>query len=456
MWLLPVGLFLVFGGLVALSALEDGAELAHLQRTDSQTSGWRIYDPNPEHIWNRLYRSLYSRIDRDGREYGSDELDPLLWPATTHLLRGPSYHQVIKTLDEFLNTNAEKLISDPLKRAMLQRDLWSVFDWLTQKSKADPEIELQVKLAAVIRRVALSADQLKSLPRNYDAAIASKSFAPEADPKDPSKVFLPSDLFLPGSQWVAVRVDDDGPIARSHVFFFSGRSVFEVFIRLPEGREATLAYLKRLAEFPKPWIRQRRSLADVSPNPLMPQFPAGTKLALVRRMMAIDESGGLVPTNIIEGLQIRIHREIPLEIPDSFNTDSTEAQKAMDVYEFKLSRVKLFARDSGGLRAVARDETEFPLFQSHGIDLFDFQRERGAPIDRHLRHPLASCSNCHFRPGIHSVLSRMPNIVELRIRDVRRELVASSDSAEVANSVVKWKLDQDSWKRLLQLWPKAQ
>ena len=52
----------------------------------SESEKWRLYDPDPNHIWNRLYRSLYMRLGPDGREYGYDELDPLLWPSTKYLL----------------------------------------------------------------------------------------------------------------------------------------------------------------------------------------------------------------------------------------------------------------------------------------------------------------------------------------------------------------------------------
>ncbi len=449
-------LFLSIVSLFAFKSLKDRAEAftsAPLDQTQSQSTGWRVYDPNPEHIWNRLYRSLYSRVDRDGREYGNDELDPLLWSSSNHLLSGTSHDQAIKTLDEFLNTNAERLISDQLKRVLLQRDLWSVFDWSTQRSSPSPKArELQGKLGTVIRRLALSEGQLRALPKTYDAAVASKKFAASTDQNNPARAFLPSDLFQPESSWVAVRVDDGMPVALSHVFGFNGRSVFEVFIRLPEGRQATFAYLKAVSEFSKPWIRDRRNAAEVSPNPQLPQFPKGTMLALVRRMTAIDERGNLVPTNIIEDLQIRIHREMPSEIPTAFDSTHNDANTALNVYEFKLSRIKLFAGEAGGLRAVELEEKEFPIFQSHGIDLFDFQKERGEPIDRHLRTTLTSCSSCHFRPGIHSVASRMPDIVQLRVRDVRRELVPSPDSAEVAHRVVKWKEGQENWKRLRALW----
>src|SRR5262245_2034777 len=65
-----------------------------------------IYDSDPAHLWNRLHRALYVRSTRKGEEYGRDELDPLLWEETDHLLVGPSHQQAIKLLDEFLSKDS--------------------------------------------------------------------------------------------------------------------------------------------------------------------------------------------------------------------------------------------------------------------------------------------------------------------------------------------------------------
>src|SRR5262245_3205191 len=129
-----------------------------------------VYDPKIDHIWNRLHRSLYVRASRNGQEYGYDELDPLLWTETKHLLTGPSHQQAIKLLDEFLYTNAAALITDPLKRAMLQRDLWAIFDWSaeTPLSYQREAQALQSKLALVIRSIVLSREQIQALPDNYE------------------------------------------------------------------------------------------------------------------------------------------------------------------------------------------------------------------------------------------------------------------------------------------------
>src|SRR5262245_61497117 len=97
-----------------------------------------IYDSDPNHLWNRLHRALCVRTTRNGEEYGHDELDPLLWSETKHLLVGPSHQQAIKLLDEFLSVNGSALGADPLKRAMLQRDLWAIFDWSEQTSLSYP------------------------------------------------------------------------------------------------------------------------------------------------------------------------------------------------------------------------------------------------------------------------------------------------------------------------------
>ena len=93
-----------------------------------------VYAPDPDHIWNRLFRWFYVRHAQNGRWYGGDELDPYLWPETKYLLSGSSRDEALKLLDEFLQQHSERLIADPLKRAVFQRDLLAVYDWLSLAS----------------------------------------------------------------------------------------------------------------------------------------------------------------------------------------------------------------------------------------------------------------------------------------------------------------------------------
>jgi hypothetical protein len=92
--------------------------------------GQTVYDADPQHLWNRLYETLFVRVGPDGGTYGSDRFEPLLWLGSKHLLEGPSHDRAVKVLAQLLDEEGEKRIDDPLKRALLQRDLWMLFSWL--------------------------------------------------------------------------------------------------------------------------------------------------------------------------------------------------------------------------------------------------------------------------------------------------------------------------------------
>jgi hypothetical protein len=170
-----------------------------------------LYDPNPAHLWNRLYDALLVREDPAGAKYGEDSVDPLLWLNSEHLLAEPSHGRAMRVLDEFLQMHAENQIHDPVKRAILQRDLWAVFDWSAQQEPArdrpryvEEKRELQARLAEVLRRLALRPEEIASLPANYGQAVASGAFAKEYDPVHRERAFLPADLFDPMGPWVCI------------------------------------------------------------------------------------------------------------------------------------------------------------------------------------------------------------------------------------------------------------
>jgi hypothetical protein len=450
--LAPVlGLGIVLIGIVNQSSVQQTTTFENANAAEA----WTLYDPDPNHIWNRVYRTLYRR-ERDGHEYGYDELDPLLWVRTSYLLTDPANREAVAVLDEFLSTHGEKAISDPLKRALLQRDLWAIFDWTTEcveciKQSANTSaarLNLQTRLVRVIKRLALSPDQIATLPNGYQQALDSGAFAKSYDLNKRDQSFLPPDLFDPKGPWVALSIRGGDLVAQGHVAAFSGRSVFSIFMSLPGGRAATLEYLKTLGSFRNPWLLDPKTQRPL-PNPDLPQFPAGTKLALVRRIVLIDANGELRPTNIIEDVQIRVHRTIPRFIPNVLNLDRNEARFALDVYEFKLSRAKLFAREAGGLHSLTKTDTEFPLFRSFDIDLFEENLGK-FPLNRMLRVSLEACASCHFQPGVHSVLSRG------RLQSVATpengELLPAWDSNYEADNTKWWKGRQFSWGLLQGLW----
>ena len=123
---------------------------------------------------------------------------------------------------------------------------------------------------------------------------------------------------------------------------FSGRSRFLVFIRLPGGRDATLAYIERLrssAQFP---------LLGGLLNLALPQFPVATHVALVRQLIVVDSTGKLVPTKLTESVQLRVYHAITPGTR-SMNYINGPSSHDQDFFEFRMSGPELFARRNGGL-----------------------------------------------------------------------------------------------------------
>jgi hypothetical protein len=448
----------VFLALVAI-ALWAAAALANRQGSAPTAS---VYDPDPSHLWNRLYAALLVRQDRNGTSHGADSLDPLLWAETEHLLAEPSHAQAMQLLDEFLRTHGETLIRDPLKHALLEHDLWAVFDWSISQFSVNghPQYdkqkhELQQRLAELLRRVAPSDEEIKSLPDNYAHAVGSGAFAAAYDPEHRERPFLPPDLFLPRGPWVCLTPspESDNGVAPMHLFSVSGRSGFFVFIRLPEGRVATYDYLQKLWDFPTPYVRGSGPGEDQAPlNPDLPSFPAGTQVALVRRMMLFDRQGSLTATSIVESVQVRVYHLIGNAEERNFgggNLSDILRNSGQDFYEFKLSRPMLFAGKNGGLRAIGPEASDFSTFQTKGGDEFESSDSR-QPIDKPFPE-LQRCVWCHNGGGVRSLNSRpavlKPNRRQQEPRSIEYGPIYWGDGA-----AVDWKSNRFDWGLLNGYW----
>jgi hypothetical protein len=178
-------------------------ELAQRIHSEAEASDHPVYSPDPDHIWNRMFCIFYVRHGPDGRQYGGDELDPYLWPETKYLLSGSSHDEPLKLLDEFLQQHSEKLIADPLKRGLFQRDLLAVNDWLSFPfdEQVQARSELQKRIAEVIRRLALTEDQIRRLPDNYELSVRGHLLPSTYDHVDPQSPFPPADLFDSKGPW---------------------------------------------------------------------------------------------------------------------------------------------------------------------------------------------------------------------------------------------------------------
>ncbi|MFZ0583095.1 MAG: hypothetical protein WAN72_04155 [Candidatus Acidiferrales bacterium] len=369
-----------------------------------------LFHPDPQHVSNRLYRALHVRTAPDGKQYGFDTLDPLLWSETSYLLEGKSHQQAIALADEFLRTNAARQITDPLKRAILQRDVWAVLDWADEQVESDlphqPERrELISRLAPIVRSLALSPEELATLPDTFSRALQLREFPAAYDSANPNHAFLPPDLFDAHGPWVCLSPPAPGLAAPLHDMSFTARSVFLVFARLPGGRDATLAYFKQLADMEIPLFVRMKDPNWPQPtdvwNPQVPQFPAGTEFALVRKLVLPDRDGRLHVTSIVESVQIRHYTDIP-HVDPMASRDVNLAQHFQAPSEIELSRTLLFSGNHSGLRGVTASDDPFLIFpaMSNGSDEVEDTKMRAHPFS-----PFINCTGCHIGPGIQSMMS---------------------------------------------------
>lgn len=475
---------------VTAAGLVAEAQGPSQQATDDarrESAAATIYDNDAQHLWNRLHAALFVRRGPDGKSYGVDRLEPLLWPGTKHLIERDSRDRAVAVLDEFIEAQAHRLVDDPVKRAMLQRDLWLVFNWLQGEHSVDwnagPKLNsaavresrkrLLSRVAAVIERLALSPDEILKLPDNYAAAVASHKYAKQFNSQKPAEPFLPPDLFGEHGPWVCVGRDDD-PVAPEHLDDRGGNaftnSAFVVFLRLPQGRAATLELLKRLREFDQPLLvraDENRTGLAFFPNTKLPPLPAGTQVALVRQALLVDSSQHVVASRLTESVQLRVYREVPPLTRESFDaalTSGTEAnrraQEWQSFYEFRLSRKELFAGRAGGLVAVGSGERDFKTgFAAPPWD----ELERPPAAERpfaEASQPLVfdSCFACHSLPGVYSLNSyfnfRTADLVRARLENdnlPRPTGFAELPIAEARARAARWKEGQASWTALRRL-----
>jgi hypothetical protein len=347
--------------------------------------GVTVYDPDPRHLWNRLHEALYVRLDGAGPDEPG-ELDPFLWQRSPYAEKGERYQRAAAVLDEFIAERGDRLIADPRKRALLQRDLWVLFDmvapsrFLVAPDKRDGEIELARRVAKILPRLALTADQIKGLPDNYAEAVAAKKFP---------DWFEASRLWDADGPWVLLGSDERVPLARTHVELFGGRSAFFVFLRLPAGREQTRKYVAEL-----------RSNGDA------PKLPGGgAYFALVRKMQLFDDRGRITLTPVVESLQIR----------------------GLGAHEFKLSR-KDFTAGKPSLRALGPEDRERDY-------LIFLGRNAGGGRGKVLN----SCGQCHAPDLLESYVRRFPPA-----QSVRPRLTASNRGEQSLRAWV-WKKDRYEW-----------
>lgn len=378
---------------------------AEITKVLTQSNAATIYDPNPDHLWNRLFNAFYhQRIlfqDTQTPEWtGPDVVDPPFGRHPPFILDGHSYQECNALLDEFLQ-NGVNLIRAPVRRAAFQHDLWAVFDTLagvgespmvgaalgTVQPLTDTQKQhrmiLEQKLAKAIHALALSRTEIQNLPDTYRLAVASGAFSSQIDPKQ--FAFLPDDLFATNGEWVELA--SNYPL--SHTRVVGGRSNFRAFIKVPTNSAGT----NILADYLR-WSRQLAGDAydnHTSPHPTLRLFPIGTQFLLLREMICIDENGEMAPTHIVETVQVRASYKTPFKVH-------------LFAREADLNRQALFAGRQGGLLPVMADSPQVMFYDSLGFLRVD-DLAHGPPF---TTFPY-NCAGCH-QPRDSGVFSFNSNV----------------------------------------------
>jgi hypothetical protein len=343
-----------------------------------------IYSDNPSDPWNRIFYHLFTRrIEvhvsneypegapftefRKGStqristrtferlEIGDRAIDPL-YPnffndtGARRVLTEPAYSAFVKALQEAVSESATR---SAVARALMQSDLWSAYDHLygayTQPDQSELEQHRRViadLLGHLIKKIALTPEEIRSLPDNYSAAAGRQS--------------LPG-LFAKDSGWIEILWFPH----RIHEEAANDRRVARVFLKPTHPTRDLQKFVNaQRAENGDPV----RDLDGV---------------ALIMQLLLIDTQGKLTPTTLTTDVQVRL-----------FEKSATGSFKAAKVRMAEISR-RLFLSDpaSGGLAPEAEDSPAY--FPVSGND-YSFASPQviveGPPIQVHFR---TRCAFCH-------------------------------------------------------------
>ncbi|MBC8291407.1 MAG: M56 family metallopeptidase [Planctomycetes bacterium] len=295
-----------------------------------ETKPVAVPDKNQTDPYDELYDVLMTRW-KDGKSYAQNETSPAIFSWSEFPFDDTTFEKFNAAMDAFAALPQEKIEAySDVKRALLQRHLWKVFDttfnwdwwkgewyWGGRKVFPKPHLErrtaLQPKIASLIRRLALTKEQILALPNPLAATVKSGHFAQAHDPADRFKPFLPADLYAEETTWICLGEDGKEIPASQHTSKLYSRSMFLQFIRLPEGRTETLEYMERIRKQPH-------------------QFPAGTQFALMEQPFLISKEGQLVLSPLITSIQLRAY----LNVGRRFSSSEDDPQITQCVAEFVM------------------------------------------------------------------------------------------------------------------------
>jgi hypothetical protein len=356
-----------------------------------------IYSADPNDSWNRIFYFLFSRrietrvseqfpeggpfVDGistrlfERNEIGDRAIDPL-YPShfvitgSRLILTEPAYSAFRKSLQQALDENVPR---PAIARALMQSDLWGAHDTLffnflpaDEKELGEHRLEALDLISRLMRKIALTHEEIKSLPNNYSDAVRTDS--------------LP-DVFAKDSGWIEVLWFHP----RLHDVSAGFRRTSRVFLKLAQPQPDVQKFLDGLPD---------RAESD-------PIFGLDG-VALVTQVLLVDSKGKLEPTTLTSEVQVRRFKPASAATFHSNDgtfkvSDGTFKRASLEVCE--ISR-KLFVGDpqSGGL--VSEDESSPAYNGMYGFAEGDPVGQGGPSVSLLLTSPVqvtlrARCAFCH-------------------------------------------------------------
>ena len=343
-----------------------------------------VYSDDPNDTWNRIFYFLFSRrfeaklseefpegapftqASSDAfpsfrlrvstrifkrLETGDRAIDPL-YPSFLTLAGGrivlmePVYSEFVKVLQEALDQNATR---SPLAKTLMQSDLWAAHDILSlQFRRSDTGIEqhrlvVVDLLARLIKKIALTPEEIQRLPDNYSAA---------------ARMLSVPDVFGKKSGWIEVQWFPE----RLHDSAASYRRTTRVFLKpahLPHDMQTFLNALPDKTDL----------TIDLD------------GVALITQLLVVDSHGDLKTTKLTSEVQMRLFEK---------SKKKTLSRTTVKVYE--ISRRSLLQQPrSGGL--VHEPENAPAYLPNAGNDYgFASNLLQGPTVQVKLK---TRCTSCH-------------------------------------------------------------
>jgi hypothetical protein len=330
-------LYMVVGGQPHASGQQPSADLPKVSLIDKPAP---IYSSDPNDSWNRIFYFLFSRrleirlsddfpegapffekvstrsFERD--EVGDRAIDPL-YPGTfvntgeLVVLSDAAYPEFAKSLNDALT---DEIPRSNVARALMQNDLWGAYDILFYRLVDPFEAQFGRRrralldlTARLIKKIALTAEEIRALPDNYSAAIRDDSL---------------TDVFRKDSGWIEVRWFPE----RDHDFSAGFRRVSRVFLKPahPPGDIQKFLNAQRGRDEDS-FGRTANPVEDLD------------GVALVTQLLVIDREGNLLPTRLTSEVQVRHFEK---------NENGTFKRTTMQVCEISR-KLSVSAPESGGL-----------------------------------------------------------------------------------------------------------